>query len=41
LENDTVTIEKRTNTLQIRGVYQILFGWVLQIIKQAAGRKMI
>lgn len=41
LENEILKSEKRTNALQMRGVYQILFGCVLQIIKQAAGRKII
>jgi hypothetical protein len=40
LEYDTLISENITNALQIRGVYQILFGCVLQIIKQAAGRNI-
>ena len=36
LENDTLISKNIINALQIMGVYQILFGCVLQIIKQAA-----
>ena len=41
LEDATPMSENIMNALQIKGVYQILLGCVLQIIKQAAGRNII
>jgi len=40
LEYDTLINENIINALQMNGEYQILFGCVLQIIKQAAGRNI-